>query len=888
MNDVQQKQYLKLKNMLMAAAAIDVPSEHELRTLISELRGLGPDLTDEHLDIVFDEVSKVSNVIMDMGVMIEAGDRKPWLADRKDKIEWRLWDAYRRWMTNTGRSPRVIDVLDQTLDTILDHMGDPMDKTPWARRGLVIGDVQSGKTGTYIGLINKAADAGYRYVILLTGNTESLRQQTQSRVDQGVIGRDSLSLSRADAGQPNKSRHVGIGRYLESTSSAMSLTTMTMDFRKTSIEAVDFNPGPDNIVVFVTKKNKLILKRIADWLEQQGNAEKRVNQPLLLIDDESDYASIDTTDEDEDPTAINAAIRRLLSIFDRSSYVGFTATPFANIFISDEVEDDLFPRDFIFGLEAPSNYIGAGTIFNEQPEGGADPIRVIDDAEDAFPLSHKSQHAVFELPESLIGAVRTFIVANTIRDLRGDAPHPRSMLINVSRFNSVQAQVQELVAELLAAYKNAISLHAKTFAKGKPNDRLAELQDAFDDEFSDLPFTWDEVLEKLPASSSGIQTLLMNSKTEQQIEQDELSSEAPPRLIAVGGDMLSRGLTLDGLMVSYFYRRTAAADTLMQMGRWFGYRDGYEDLCRIWINNEMQAAFGYAARTLDELRTELVRMRNQKLTPEQYGLAVRNHPDALLITARNKMRSAKVGSKSISLRGHSIESYKLSSENQDLTENYTAFVDLVEELGRPDSGSRTNRPVWTGVDKKRIAKFMQTFRAHPSSQLFQEGALSRFIRNASADDLQRWDVVVVGGQGSSLSVGEVSFAQPIRGLSAGDDGSWLVSKRNQRVAGAGDVATTLGRDRAKRIANAYLSEAVNKKGVPDTAYVAELERPLLLVYPIEPKGLHLAAPAIAVNISIPGARNDDSGSSDEDQVTYLLNRVAQRLWFPELLAGDDV
>ena len=897
MNEAQQTQYLMLSRMLNAGIAAAVPSEDYLKEAIAQLRPLAPDLTDAHFGQIFDDIAKVLSISINLGVVIEASDHKPWLARRRGQIDWRLWSAYSKWQINSGRPPIVIDNLDRSLDVILDHLGDPSDDGAWSRRGLVIGDVQSGKTGTYLGLVDKAADAGYRVFILLTGNTESLRQQTQSRVDQGVIGRDSLSVSRGRVEQSNKPKAVGIGKLLDSTYSAMSMTTMTTDFRKNSTQAVDISPGPDNLVFFVTKKNKTVLDRIADWLEKQDNVGGKLQVPLLLVDDESDYASINTRNADESPTAINAGIRRLLSLFSRSSYVGFTATPFANIFIDDEQPEDLFPKDFIYGLEAPSNYVGPHSLFGAERDTVEDsPCIVLEDAEAYFPVKHKSGLEVAGLPESLKEAVRAFLVANAIRDLRGHQTAPRAMLVNVSRYNNVQSQVHALVAEELAVLRNAVQLHARAYAAGVQNETVSLLENTYWERYAESGATWEEVLDALPGAVADIESILVNSKADRKLEQDELSAASPPRVIAVGGDLLSRGLTLEGLMVSYFYRRTVAADTLMQMGRWFGYREGYGDLCLLWIDEEMMAAYAHAADSLDELRSELKRMRNQKLTPVEYGLAVANHPGALLITARNKMRAAKEGQKQISLRGRSLESYKLSSSAAVVESNLEATNELVEVL-RSEHGNpvevKRNRVGWLDVDKSAVADFLAAFRAHETLELFQSNALAGFVRNAGADDLQTWDVVFMQGGTTETTVAGLNLKLIERtfGPSSGSHDAWLVSGSRQRLAGPGDVSATLSSEVIASIKTDFQSDPENAgKNVPDNEYVYALERPLLLIYLIRAKheGKFISStPFVGLVIAIPGSR--DERSKGRADVTYTLNKPAQRLWFPELTdtTSDD-
>lgn len=886
-----------------ASANARVPDEVAVREMLVNMRTfIGPDLTDDDVEQVFDHVTRILSIHMDMGAVIEGTQYVPWLEKRRSTIEWRLWNAYSAYLAEHGRSPLVLDQLNKSLDKILDHMGDPNDHESWERRGLVIGDVQSGKTSTYVGLMDKAADAGYRIFIVLTGNTESLRRQTQVRVDEGMIGRDSAAaLIGAKKGLGgDKDNRLGVGLKLESTSSVASTTTVLTDFRKSSAQAMNIVPGDGLSVVFVTKKNRVVLDRIADWLESQRVGGAKLKHPVLFLDDEADYASINTNKEEEDPTAINAAIRRILATSSRNAYIGFTATPFANIFINDEDDKDLFPRDFIYALDAPSNYQGATTLFGPSEElddqeslDDHPVIRILEDAEEYFPAAHKSFLEVEGLPESLVEALRTFLLANAIRDLRGEQGSPRSMLVNVSRFNAVQQRLGDRLAEEMAAYRNAINSHAATFARGNPNRELELLRETFSREYGSSEFAWEDILQMLPAAVAAIELKVVNSQRDKSNEENELRDENARRQISIGGDLLSRGLTLEGLMVSYFYRRTAASDTLMQMGRWFGYRDGYEDVCRLWLSAEVVSAYAYTADSLLELRLELERMRDQKLTPQQYGLAVRNHPGALLITARNKMRSAEVGQKSISLRGRPIESTLLSANSERVKSNLRAAEELFSSIQSAGVSAEklraSNRHIWRAVPKHLVATFLDAFSAADSMALFQGSALARFARNAQAEDLQSWDVVLVGGNGPEVEFGGVRTKRPVRRALL-SNGNWVISGSNRRVAGPGDVATPLTSAQRADIEAEYLeSQKGSAKRAPDTQFVQKLERPVLLVYPVERRSSTVTnvdeRPLIAIVIAVPGTAGVSTTTTDE--VTYWLNAVAKKLWFQDFDTYED-
>ena len=312
---------------------------------------------------------------------------------------------------------------------------------------MVIGDVQSGKTANYISVINKAADAGYKVIVLLTGTIEKLRQQTQARIDEGFIGIDTSDLERERRNNP-----IGVG-LINGGISVSSFTSIIKDFNKSVL--TNSNVPLDSLsipLILVVKKNKAVLNSIYKLFngEKKDQTYNKINQSLLFIDDEADNASINTNSQDDDPTSINKSIRRILGLFMRSSYVGYTATPYANVFIEpntkeDMENEDLFPKDYIYVLQPPSNYIGAREIYSEEGQYKT-MYRVIDDFEEFLPLKHKKDYELpLDIPLSLKKAILSFLIANAIRDLRGDLITHRSMLINVSRFICIQNDLRDLV-----------------------------------------------------------------------------------------------------------------------------------------------------------------------------------------------------------------------------------------------------------------------------------------------------------------------------------------------------------------------------------------------------------------------------------------------------------
>lgn len=336
-------------------------------------------------------------------------DRKHvnWLPERKAEIEWSFWKRYRQYLEEEKSWPSTVTArLDRITDSTLGDIGNPAQHGQWDRRGMVVGEVQSGKTANYTGLICKAVDAGYKLVIVLAGMTNDLRSQTQSRLDAEFLGFES------EVGKVhNSGSRIGVGLIDapgQLIAHPLTYGSKNGDFRANKSTNLQLGGSP---LLLVVKKHTSILQRILHWVENQGRIHsesgKRIvdNIPLLLLDDEADNASVNTKREDEDPTRINQAIRLILNAFQQKAYVGYTATPFANIFILPDEEDksdygdDLFPKGFIYYISPPSNYVGPAQLFGltEDLDGGDSPtdglplIRHADDAERVFPRSHKKE-----------------------------------------------------------------------------------------------------------------------------------------------------------------------------------------------------------------------------------------------------------------------------------------------------------------------------------------------------------------------------------------------------------------------------------------------------------------------------------------------------------------
>ena len=451
MND----QLVDLESMVSAALANQQgPTAENIRELIGNLR-LSPmfeGITDDDAERLAKRLEERVSIIQPLGSILIERDHTPWLDSARARIDPFYWSRYRQHLIREGLPTASITTLDEVTDRVLGLMQDPERGGPWDRRGMVVGHVQSGKTANYTGLICKAADAGHKLIVVIAGVHNNLRSQTQRRIDEGFVGRDSARLlSRQD------DMYVGVGRF-NHTRRPVTFTNTIRDFNKATATGVGIPlQNLTEPAVFVIKKNSSTLKNLLEWLREhsaRGGGES-IDEPMLLIDDEADNASINIMHGAGEVSRINGQIRDLLRMFDRSCYVGYTATPFANIFIDPDTDEqmrgeDLFPRSFIVSLDPPSNYFGATTVFLEE---GEQYIRNIEDNEDHLPIRHEIGIVLSSIPPSLADAVRTFILGRAIRLARGHEGQHCSMLVNASRFMNVQRQLRNQIHELLDGIK---------------------------------------------------------------------------------------------------------------------------------------------------------------------------------------------------------------------------------------------------------------------------------------------------------------------------------------------------------------------------------------------------------------------------------------------------
>lgn len=638
-------------------------------------------------------------------------NKMTWLNEsRKKNINWNYTERYLEYLRDQGRAKSVVDEIESSSLKILEKLADSKTQSPVFIKGLVDGDVQSGKTGNFNAVINRALDSGYKLIIVLSGIMDDLRSQTQARIDKDVIGDGKgVGLKQAFG-------HQGDDRIVQ----VVSITSEEADFNRPLADA-NFSLNQTNIMV--CKKNVSILKNILLWLKDNlPKEESKHSLPILIIDDEADNASLNNEGHKGEKYAskINGHIRAILGLFHKKSYLGYTATPFANVIqdrnaASDDLwsipdksnkdskeslfeqVDNLFPDDFIFLLDTPTNYIGAHRIFETlQPSKKLPVVFDIDDYVSSFPsrvmdiddnvigvdrfdnkndwedkvgkfgtylnfasyieyrrgtrAAKSVDNFPTALPESIKDAVMCFILGVAVRETRRKdmfhskvyQPH-NTMLVHISRFTAWQNKTAALLKDFYKDIETRLKMDKPNSASSIYRkfekvwlDYCAEivgsihsyLPDKYIDDYMQ-PVSFDAISPLLVDAVSNIEVTALNSATGKDLKYQD---EKPRKIIAIGGNRLSRGFTLEGLTVSYFVRTTNYSDSLLQMGRWFGYRPGYLDCCKLFTSRDLISKYDSTSLCIDELKAEFKKMDEKGATPRDFELRVRKHPGVLQIT----------------------------------------------------------------------------------------------------------------------------------------------------------------------------------------------------------------------------------------------------------------
>lgn len=813
----------------------------------------------------------------DFASLMDNTDHEDWF--QKDIVENKpFWSVYKKYLQKSGNfSPQSLDDLDKTTDSILSSIENPLREGTWDRRGMVIGSVQSGKTANIIGLINKARDSGYKFIVILSGSNNDLRQQTQERVDEGYTGLKTFHLMD-DSKVTNSLGALRVNNFNDNFQPPISGTVNDIngDFNKDSIKKIptlNIQKDDETSFVFVVKKNKTPLERLIQWITTHPQCkngasgfEKKLNTnttqtpfmerfPILVVDDECDHSTVDTGDiprdekgnfiEEYDPKTINGLIRKLLMCFSRRCYVGYTATPFANIFQHDEryaenYGEDLFPKSFMFDIQSPSNHLGLSALFGKSendedvetvsqsnflvevndfceepnnincskgwipPKHGSGHNPVYDSSK--HPVDHnldektlsfylkieeiffKKKNKNLDLSPSMIHSVMSFIISSAVRNVRSYQQifQHKSMLIHVSKFIDVQKKIEVELIDLIEIIKEIVEEDdSKEFFYESlkfiyENYFYQYTKEVVNKETNTITF------EELKHHEKGFQFLIgeisrniyrMSGRGGQKPEYEKYKKQYGHGLttIVIGGDKLSRGVTFEGLSTTYFLRCSKMYDTLMQMGRWFGYRDGYEDLCRLYTSNDLLESFVQINIASEQLRARIRVMQKLNKTPKEFGLYVHTSP-GMLITSKLKMKDSYEGNVNFSLHGTQMVTSKWEKEevlkNFDLTDNFIKSLGVENENGiKKDLGTKYNPKnkkrenvqininpgyLWKNTKSEKIINFLESFNEHQDSN-FRCELMSNFIQKANKrNQLIQWDVALIanGASGREIEIGD--------------------------------------------------------------------------------------------------------------------------------------
>ncbi|WP_280459708.1 Z1 domain-containing protein [Nocardia carnea] len=628
--------------------------------------------------------------------------------------EDRLWPAMVKGLLREGwPMDPAIDSLDDSSTRIVSLLRHPREQS-FSTRGLVVGYVQSGKTTNFTAVMAKAADRGYKLFVVLAGIHNGLRRQTQARLIDQLV-------------QPNPSLWSQI-------------TDLDHDFRPTANPASFFGKSNRTYVLCVVKKNATVLRKLVKWL---GDASDYLADcPALIIDDEADQATVATG-------SINPLIRQIMNTLPKSAYVGYTASPFANLLI-DPAADDLYPKHFIVNLPKPEGHFGTEVLFGRYALDGEDPTEVDDgfdmirtvpdsDVEQVRPKTNADADGFMPvITDTMKNAVQYFWLTTAARRVRGTGNPHCTMLIHTSVrtavHNSFRAPLEGLRARTLRDLDGVRRELEQLW--------LSETERVPAESFSERPVDFDDLFEQLPQVLRDCRVITDNSESTDRLDYEN----GPVVAIAVGGNTLSRGLTLEGLSVSYFVRSVSTYDTLLQMGRWFGYRKGYADLPRIWMTEELEDWFRHIATVETEMRQDIDVYMTEGKSPMDFAVRLRTHP-ALRVTAAAKMKDAVTAASSYG--GKRVQTRYFETTPEWLRANQAAATKLVTaavDKGRLDKSTVEGRYLIRDVPSDLILDFLREYRFHKKSQECDAGLISGYIekRIRNAGTLRRWNVAIVG------------------------------------------------------------------------------------------------------------------------------------------------
>ncbi len=870
--------------------------------------------TDELRNYLYENVSFSSN---DIASMLSADDRKDreWWNKFRQSLGFKgtYWNRYKAYLSGTKKwSQKTIEKsINEPTDFVMNCISNPNSGVPEKSYGAVFGYVQSGKTANYIGLINKAVDAGYKIIIVLAGMHNNLRSQTQMRIDEEVLGFEtSIEYLKQKSGLVPSIIGVGtLNIKMDKSIEALTSRDEKGDFTKSR---AGVSRQYDQPKIFIVKKQSKVLQYVYDNLSKNHAAVQNPDgtslfpceYSLLVIDDEADQASVNTryrTDrsgeirDDSEVSKINELIRRILSLFSCRSYVGYTATPYANIFIppqinDSELEDDLFPKDFIVCLPKPTGYVGAMEFFGEDENSEIMPLRrKIKTELDNF-IDSETKQIISSLPDELKKAILCFIIITAARNVRGQVLEPNSMLIHVNRLNDIQSSLKSMVDDYFG--------EVQSYINGGDTEIFDIMHNIWDDDF--VPTTkkmqqdFSVYMEGVDCSSwidieteikrlignHQIRVFEINGKSDDVLCYKEFKDEGRQlNVIAIGGDKLSRGLTLEGLTVSFFMRSSQMYDTLMQMGRWFGFRPKYTDLCRLFVSDELFRWFMVVSFATENLRNQIHYMNEYNRTPMDFGLRIASHPD-MLISSRNKIKTGQ--ERTLTFNNTVSQTRSIDINANTYNRNFEAVENFIFKLGAESNDhweklgrkSGTNHVFWDNVDGSLVADFLSEYRTSEKANKVNSLYMAEYIRDQiKLGGLTAWTVCLknTGRTNPPLSIGSYTIGQGLKrseGQYACDSFVCSIKSLKSKDEEYIDFSQEQIQEKDQMKANDESDDKIRKQ-------LRSRDRGLLILCPLdteEIKGLKIEGQSYKTPFGFIAIFPDNEGKGNN--VTYRFNPIA--------------
>ncbi len=639
-----------------------------------------------------------------------------------------LWSKLKNYYISSegkGWAPSDVDSMDDSSSEVVSLLDSPL-LDSFSTRGLVVGYVQSGKTANMTAVITKAVDAGFRMIIILAGTTNKLREQTQKRLVEDVVQRSPGDWQLFTAEDQD---------YDPGTVSSLSSCSKAQPAR-----------------LFVVKKNTTVLGKLLKVFQESEQALSSC--PTLIIDDESDQASINASGSSDEITATNHLIRRILKVLRRVSYVGYTATPYANVLINPErnsegkIDDDLYPRDFITALPRPESYFGAEKLFgrnaidgDDEGEDGLDMVRPIPEAEASLvrPPSRGGDDFEPQIAPSLESALRWFIIATAAK---GMPDSHSTMLIHVTHLVVAHERLSRTIERRLEQLRQDLKkgdAALESELKAQWENEYPRVDGA---QFGNTARKWEEFRGAVVEVAEKAEVVVENAASENRIDYDS----KPRTYIAIGGHVLARGLTMEGLISSYFLRTSRQYDTLMQMGRWFGFRRGYEELPRLWATEDVLNSFRELATVEAEIREDIAVYRKHNVSPLEFAVRIRQIP-GMMVTARNKMTAAVVTN--LSFDGRHLQILRYAEKDMGwLRNNWDAGAGLCDGVAGRGAGWKSGRRgrFSVGVPSSLVLSFLTKYRGHKEQGSIDLKVMREYIADTASCNGDVWSIGIVEPQ----------------------------------------------------------------------------------------------------------------------------------------------